>query len=148
MSVPYFEIKVWGMAQLEKELRQLPDKMRRKALGRGVVAGARLAVKLSKQRARALGLKDSGDMIKAIRAKKRKTRSRYAVIYGVGYSGKGWYGRLYEYGFYNSKGGRRQRPVIRPTLDENAETIADLIKTRIWEEIVTVQSGGILKPRR
>jgi len=149
MSVPYADIKVHGLEQLDRELRQLPDKLRRKALATGVGAGARLAVKLSKKKANALGLKDSGDMIKAIRAKRKKTGSRYAMIYGVGYFGKGWYGRLYEYGFDNSKGGRRYRPVIRATLDEHAKEIVHEITARMWEQLIKIQqSGAILKSRR
>jgi len=145
---PYVTVEVFGMKQLEQELKQLSDKLRRKALSRGVAAGARMCRKLAKQKAQGLGLVDSGDMVKAISLKRKKSRDRNVAIYGVGYSGLGWYGRLYEYGFKNPEGGKRQRPVIRPTLDEHAEEIAYAIKNRMWEEIVKIRSRGILKPRR
>ena len=147
MSANYIDIKIDGLKELERELSELPDKIRRRAMSRGVSQAATLTRRFAREKARELGLESTGDLIKALRAKRKKSGNRDVVIYGIGYSGSGWYGRLYEYGFRKPVGDRTQRPVLRSVLDQRGEEIAYAIKARIWDQIVKIQKGGIARPK-
>ena len=141
-----FEIK--GLKELERELLQLPDKIARRSLARAAAAGARIVRDKARENARAIGLVDSGALVKSIRIKKVRTRNwRTTQIYGIGHSGKAWYGRLYEYGFKEPVGERRHRPHVRPALDENAEQVANAVKSRLEMEIMKIQAHGIARPK-
>jgi len=141
-----FEIK--GLKELEQELLKLPDKIARRALARAAAAGARIVRTGARKNARAAGLYDSGALVKSIIVrKKRHANWRTTQIYGIGHRGKGWYGRLYEYGFKKPVGERRHRPHIRPALDENAERIASAVKNRLDEDIRKIQAHGIARPK-
>lgn len=141
-----FEVK--GLKELERELLQLPDKIARRSLARAAAAGARMVRDKARENARAIGLVDKGRLVKSIRVKKKKTRDwRTTQIYGIGHGGKGWYGRLYEYGFKTPVGERKHRPHIRPALDENAEQVAQAVKDRLDAEIRQIQAHGIARPK-
>ena len=145
MAVPYMDIEVQGMKQLEKELSGLRTGLRKKALARGCSRAGALMRKMARKRAKSLGLKASGDMIKAIRVKRKKTKDRDTVIYGVGYSGSGWYGRLYEYGFRNPTGRRTQRPLLRSILDESKDEIIKELVDNISSEIKKIAAAGVTR---
>jgi len=147
MSVNYFDIKIDGLKELERELSSLTDKVRRRAMTRGVAQAATLTKQFARAKARELGLEDTGALIKALRMKRKRSRGRDVVLYGIGYSGPGWYGRLYEYGFKNPVGSRVHRPVLRTVMDQRGEEIAYAIKGRIWDQIVKIQKGGIARPK-
>ena len=156
MEAITFEIK--GLKELEQELLKLPDKIARRCLARAAAAGARIVRDKARENARrefyssAPDEKErphTGELAKAIRVRKKRTYNwRTTQIYGIGFLGKGWYGRLYEYGFKNPIGKRIQRATIRPALDENAEQAANAVKEQIEKEIMKIQINGIARAKR
>jgi len=146
MSAPYVDFKINGLQELERELQQLPSKLAGKALRKGAQAGARQCRDRARMKARQLGLKSSGALIKSIKTKVKRTGNRDLAIVGVGYRGRGWYGRLYEYGFKAPSGDRTQRPAIRSTFDEASKEIATYVSDAIWKELKKIQAGGIARP--
>jgi len=147
MSVPYVDIKIRGLQELERELQQLPAKLARKALRKGARKGAAQCRDRARAKARQLGLQSSGALVKSIKIKTKRARNWGEAIVGVGYGERGWYGRLYEYGFKSPSGDRTQRPAIRSAFDEASKEIATYVADAVWEELKKIQAGGIAKPR-
>ena len=138
-----FEVK--GLKEMGEQLRNLPEKLARRALARAVFEGARVIRTEGRAKAR-VGTKTYKDwrgkthrpgLLKksGVMAKKMKTRDwRTTVIYGVGFSKLGWYGRFVERG-KSKKHKQARHPFIAPLLEERGQEAVDALKRRLGEEL-------------
>lgn len=125
--------EVTGFKELQKSLMQFGPRLARRSLARAVSSGAAIVRTEARLKARSQGLYKTGNLVKSIRIKKLKTRDwKTTQIYGIGHSGKGWYGALFE-GLF--KDPQRHRPHLRPALDENQTKIINTIRLRLEKEI-------------
>jgi len=147
-----FEIK--GMKELGDKLAQFAPKLARRGLARSVYAGAAVLRKKAREKAAAIGLKDSGTLVRSISLRKVKVPNwQTTAVYGAyhastpykkkaaktGAKSRAPYGMWYERGFKNPSGGRTQRAHMRPALDENVQEIAEAIRKRLAEEITKLE---------
>lgn len=90
----WVEFKVEGLAELERDLKRIPQAVADKALPRAVLAGAGVI----RDEARRLVPKRSGQLAKSIVARKQRRPKGTGVIYAVGANSKGFYAHMVEFG--------------------------------------------------
>ncbi len=131
------KFEVTGFKELERELLQFSDRLARRSLARATAEGARVVRTEARLIARAIGLYETGALVKSIRVKKERTRNwRTTAVYSIGHSGKGWYGALHERGFHPGGGDTFVQNVhLRPALDQNVHRIIDAVRIRLAKEI-------------
>ena len=106
-------IKIEGLEELKKELRQFPEQLQKKALDKSVRAGSRIIVKAARNKApkRAQqweGMKypnPPGTLKKGIKAEKARRMPVYFRRDIIGFSPIAWYGALDERGHKIVRGG-------------------------------------------
>ncbi len=138
-----FEVK--GLKEMGDKLAQLPGKIGRKILARAVFEGARLI--RTEGRARApVGTKTYRDwrgkvhrpgLLKksGVMAKKLKTRDwQRTVVYGIGFSKRGYYGKWIERG--KSKRHRQAaRPFVVPLLESKGREVVDVFTRSLGDQL-------------
>ena len=130
--------KFSGGVELSRRLRELSDKMQKKILRSGVVAGAQVIKKRAKQIARSKGIEDTGALIRNIAGKVEKQRSpEYVQInFGVRHGKPNpkakrqddpFYWHFHEFG--TSK--MAARPFMRPAFEESKEEALGAMVERV-----------------
>jgi hypothetical protein len=147
----YITFEVKGLKEMGDQLAQLPAKIARRALAVSTFAGARVIREAGRSGA-PVGTKTYKDWRGrthhpgylrkfGVVAKKLKTKDwRNTVIYGVGFSKRGYYGKWYERG-KDKKHHQAAKPWIVPLLDPMREQIVEAIKARLGEEIRKIARG-------
>lgn len=145
-----FEIQ--GMKELQDELVKFPDKLARRSLARATSSGAALVRDKAREKAKQIGLKDDGVLIRSIKMRKARSKNwKHEAVYQVYHSMTEYmkqishltnesyvlnYGAVYERGSWQKPTGKRvHRPHLRPALDENVPTIIEAVKQRLAKEI-------------
>jgi len=142
-------IHITGLADLERRLKELPDKLAKNVLRGAVRAGAAVIQKEAKSlcpasaEAHYLGKGSKRVLIQPGELKKKgikvrsapRKESQYAITYWVYWSKKHWYGKFLEFG--TSKMSRKS--FLRPAFDSKKEAataaIRDYMATRIDKEL-------------
>ena len=141
------EIRITGLDELERNLKDFPTRIAKNIVARTVYAGAAVV----RNEARALCPVKTGALRRSIRIRRRKTpRGSIEVIYTVG-PGL-WYGRLVEYGTkahkikprfkkaikigevlgeWASHPGATPRPYLRPAFDGSTSRIIDAMRAKL-----------------
>jgi HK97 gp10 family phage protein len=138
-----FEIK--GLKEMGDRLAQLPGKIARRALAAAVREGAGVIRTEARQRApvgtkiykdyrgkthRPGVLRKSGVIYKKLKSRNWRT----TVLFGVGFSKRGYYGRWVERG--KSKKHRQvAQPFVVPAFEATAEKAAEKLKDRLGREL-------------
>lgn len=146
-------VEITGLAELKKNLGRLHEDLAGKAAQSAVAGAAALVKKEAKRNARVQGLKDTGDLIENIVAKRLKT-PRHVKAYNVGVrtGRKGrkpgkedqdpFYWWFHEFG--TSK--LPPKPFLRPAFDENEQKLIDIMNKRVAAAIKRFQKRyGISK---
>ena len=150
----YFEFKVTGLKEMEAQLLQLPAKVARNALAVAVNEGARVIRDAARPKA-PVGTKTYKDyrgkthhpgLLRrfGVVTKKMKARDwRTTVLYGVGFSKRGFYGKWIERG-KSRKHHQAPKPFVVPLLGSLKEQVVNAIKIRLGkrlEEIIKATPG-------
>ena len=125
------EFNIKGLAALNKELKRLPEDFSKKALAGAVGAAARLLRDAAKDNVPV----NTGNLKSALRAKKKKTHSKYISNYAANIKSKGANGVPSYYGFIVENGSNKMpaRPFMRTAFDENREQ-AVMVFNRILDK--------------
>src|SRR3990167_7866986 len=141
-------IKIEGLEELKKELRQFPEQLQKKALDKSVRAGSRIIVKAARNKApkRAQqweGMKypnPPGTLKKGIKAEKARRMPVYFRRDIIGFSPSAWYGALVERGHKIVRGNKTighvaAKPFLRPAFDENLNKAIEAMKETLGKAI-------------
>jgi len=142
-----FEIKITGLDELERSLKDFPLRVAKNIVARTVYAGAAIV----RNEARAICPVRTGALRRSIRIKRsRSPRGSFQVVYNVG-PGL-WYGRLVEYGTkahkitprfkkaikigevlgeWASHPGAGKRPYLRPAFDKSTRNIIEAMRAKL-----------------
>ena len=132
------DIKIHGLRELSRKLRQLPVKVANKHLNRATSQASTIVVKAAKQKVPVL----TGTILRSIKKRKQRTRNKFIATTGVGVvsdkSGRSsgtdaFYWTFVEFG--TSK--MAARPFIRPALEENTAQATAKIKDVLARAIVS-----------
>lgn len=147
--------EVHGLKEMGKQLEALPAKLARRALAASVREGA--AVIRVRARAEApLGIKIYKDYRgrthrpgflrkSGVVMKKMKTRDwRSTVLFGLGFSKRGFYGKWVERG-KAKKHKQSPNPFVLPAFEATAQQAVEKLKSRLGEELAKIirESGGM-----
>ena len=121
-----------GMEEREKRFKNVE-----KVANKTVTKAAREAMKIARKDAkqRALKVKDSGRMLKSLRYRLERSRTKGKKVYRLGYFGDGWYGRFHEYGTSRMEA----TPILRPAVENNSEAIQKKVLEILIAGIGTVK---------
>lgn len=145
------DFKIKGLKELNRELKQLPEDFRNKALNNSVLHAAKVPM----QEAIALAPRDSGNLASAIRVSKRKSHSKWVSKYAVNVKSKGkitvlgrgknkrsnstYYALMVEEGHKTSKGGGKgwvsARPFMRPAFMRKRREAVSVFAKRLDQRI-------------
>lgn len=124
-------LKFEGIAELEREMRQIPSRMRRNAYKTGMRAAGRVAVNGAKQLLDAQGVKDTGQLRKSIGAKVSRQGTAVSVGARTGFAVPAPPGRKTKSGMIDPQkyahlvelGTSRAaaKPFLRPGMDNNSD---------------------------
>lgn len=126
-------IKIQGLQELKNELKQFAPRVQKNILTSSIRAEASNVQKIAKK----LAPKDTGNLKKSIKVKKRRTKNKNSIYFTVGLSfGKsskndGWYGRLVEFGTSKTKA----QPFFRPAFDGLKTTGLQNIQKKMKQNI-------------
>lgn len=145
------EIKITGLDELERNLKDFPLRVAKNIVARTVYAGAAIV----RNEARAICPVRTGKLRRSIRIRRsRSPRGSFQVVYNVGPSL--WYGRLVEYGTkahkikprfkkaikigevlgeWASHPGATPRPYLRPAFDSSRSRIIDVMRQKLKDGI-------------
>jgi HK97 gp10 family phage protein len=157
LGMDYFTFEVKGLKEMEDRLLQFPEKIGRNILAAATHEGARLLRDAARGKApigtrtykdwkgrthRPGYLRKFGEVTKKLKTKNWQT----TVVYGVGFSKRGFYGRFIERG-KSKKHHQEPRPFILPLLDPMKEQIVEAIKRRLGERMDEVirEIPGLIK---
>jgi HK97 gp10 family phage protein len=144
----YLTFEVKGLKEMGDQLAQLPGKIARRALTKAVREGANVSRDLARSNApvgtksykdyrgkihRPGLLKKSGVMSKKLRPRDWRT----TVLFGVGFSKLGFYGRFYERG-KNRLHHQAPHPFVVPSFENAPERIIEAIKSRLGIELEVI----------
>ena len=133
------EITLIGFKELAIELKTFPDKLKKKALGKVVRAGANVILKDARRRAP----KRLGKLRKGIKVQRKRRQPRNIIRDAIGFTKDAWYGRLVEYGhnIVSSSGEKKvighvsAQPFLRPAFDNNINASLDAMHKKLEQEI-------------
>lgn len=121
-----------GMEEIEKLFKNV-EKIANKTVTKAAKEAMKIAQRDAKQRA--LKVKDTGQMLKSLKYRLEKSKTKGKKVYRLGFFGDGWYGRFHEYG--TSK--MEATPILRPAIENNAEEIRKKVMEVLIAGIGTVK---------
>jgi HK97 gp10 family phage protein len=144
----FFTFEVKGLKEMGDQLAQLPGKIARRALAAAVREGANV-IRTAGRQAAPVGtktykdwkgrihrpglLRKSGVITKKMRPKDWQS----TVLFGVGFRGRGYYGRWVERG-KSKKHRQAPHPFLVPAFEAKGEEAIQAIKRRLGEELVSI----------
>lgn len=139
------DIQIKGLDEIEKRLQQLPEKLRRKSIGRALKDGTQLIVdeariKAQKYDASPVTHPKAGHLSDAIASKVNIFSDKAIARVGVDYT-KVKHGHLVEFGTHPHKIGKRKhpgakkQPFMRPAFDAKGDDSLDSIITDLAKAV-------------
>lgn len=122
------DIKIDGLAELERALKALPGKVAQRHMLNATRAGARVVAREAKK----LVTKRSGRLRRNIRLKRKVKRTPRSVTVSVGWGKDGFYGAFLELGTQHIPA----RPHLRPALENNKREVMEKIRVILWRGII------------
>ena len=136
MNLKKNKLTITGDKQIDRALKNIPDKVAKKAFRKSM----RPAMKVIQKEAKDNAPVDSGDMKKSIKVKAAKRSRRFmgidVVIGEEAFKGETWYGNLVEYG--TSK--MPAKPFMRPAYDSK-----DQVKNKVLEDLPKILDEEVRK---